>query len=254
MPVIRFAVVAAALVGCCATAAHAAPAHLLRDINTEGMRVSSSPTLPVVRGGLAFFEANDGRGSALWRSDGTFDGTTRLAALDEPIEYGALVDGMVFITLNPRRFPPVRRVWRTDGTADGTGPVTDQPPFDPHLATEWRGATYYFDRDEHGSEGFWRSGVDGQPRTLLIEGDDLYTQPVAAGEHLYFYSYSAQLGSELWRTDGTPDGTEIVRDIFPGASGSEPGYGAEYWRALGHLVECLLSSERQCTQRCEYDR
>jgi len=57
-------------------------------------------------------------------------------------------------------------------------------------------------------------------------------------------------GSELWKTDGTTDGTAIVRDIRPGSLGSYPGdlapagefvyfsandgvHGIEPWRSDG---------------------
>ena len=37
---------------------------------------------------------------------------------------------------------------------------------------------------------------------------------------LYFGASDGTLGKELWRSDGTEGGTELVKDINPGASGS----------------------------------
>lgn len=40
---------------------------------------------------------------------------------------------------------------------------------------------------------------------------------------LYFQGYTILGGKELWATDGTDAGTVLVKDIYPGASSSEPG-------------------------------
>ena len=46
--------------------------------------------------------------------------------------------------------------------------------------------------------------------------------PVAAGDHVYFAARSADEGLELWRTDGTAEGTVLVKDIRPGPRASKP--------------------------------
>ncbi len=44
----------------------------------------------------------------------------------------------------------------------------------------------------------------------------------ATGDVFYFTAYDDPHGSELYRSDGTTAGTEMVADIFPGGGGSEP--------------------------------
>ncbi len=73
---------------------------------------------------------------------------------------------------------------------------------------------------------------------------------VRFGDHLYFRGWDGVHGAELWRTDGTPEGTELVADICPGACSSvptelrallgamyfqaiDPEFGAELWRSDG---------------------
>ncbi|MBL8814746.1 MAG: hypothetical protein JNL58_01860 [Planctomyces sp.] len=70
------------------------------------------------------------------------------------------------------------------------------------------------------------------------------------GDITYFVATSNGAGRELWRTDGTPEGTKIVRDIARGEASSSPGwltsfngslyfsatsteYGNELWKSDG---------------------
>ncbi len=39
----------------------------------------------------------------------------------------------------------------------------------------------------------------------------------------YFAASDNEYGMELWATDGTNEGTRLVKDIFPGRDGSHPG-------------------------------
>ena len=86
-----------------------------------------------------------------------------------------------------------RELWRTDGTAAGTTLVKDIDP-----------------------------GPTG--------GDDVlvsYQPTIAAvGDHLYFTAQHAASGVELWRTDGTEAGTELVRDLHPTESSYPHGLSA----------------------------
>src|SRR5688500_4621540 len=44
----------------------------------------------------------------------------------------------------------------------------------------------------------------------------------AAGDAVYFSANDADHGFELWTSDGTPEGTVLVKDIIPGQQGAEP--------------------------------
>jgi ELWxxDGT repeat protein len=45
---------------------------------------------------------------------------------------------------------------------------------------------------------------------------------VRLGDSAYFVAYSPDSGGELWKTDGTRAGTQVVSDLVPGAKGSIP--------------------------------
>lgn len=76
------------------------------------------------------------------------------------------------------------------------------------------------------------------------------------GNHVYFRA-AGPLGIELYRTDGTPNGVELVKDIFAGEQGSEPSaftvfknnlyfrasdskYGHELWKSDGTEAGTVL--------------
>jgi ELWxxDGT repeat protein len=78
-----------------------------------------------------------------------------------------------------------RELWRTDGTASGTVRVSDVAP---------------------GPDG----GVPSSDRP------DLWV----VGQTVFFVGDERSLGWELWRSDGTPEGTAMVKDIAPGRDSS----------------------------------
>ena len=45
-----------------------------------------------------------------------------------------------------------------------------------------------------------------------------------SGGTVFFVAEDLAHGFELWKTDGTPEGTVLVKDIFPGSTGSSPFY------------------------------
>lgn len=49
-----------------------------------------------------------------------------------------------------------------------------------------------------------------------------YPQGFTAFQDAVFFSAADDHGRELWKTDGTADGTELVKDIVPGSVGSAP--------------------------------
>jgi ELWxxDGT repeat protein len=55
------------------------------------------------------------------------------------------------------------------------------------------------------------SGGDSNPRSFA-----------AVGGTVFFVAHDDALGTELWRTDGTPSGTTLVADICPGLDDSSP--------------------------------
>ena len=57
-----------------------------------------------------------------------------------------------------------------------------------------------------------RAGTSSSNPSALTVSDDM----------LYFTANDGSTSNELWKTDGTEEGTELVKDIHPGSSSSSP--------------------------------
>jgi len=202
-----------------------------------------------VNGTLYFIASDDTHGEELWRSDGTEDGTVMVKDINEVPDpsSGAFlreltnVDGTLYFIADDGTHGEA--LWRSNGTEDGTVMVKDiNPGLDSgfHYLRELSdvGGSLLFSADDgtHGEE-LWRS--DGTEDGTVMVKDINQTPDPSAGSHpewrsppvitrrlyrlpLYFRADDGIHGIELWKTDGTPGGTELVEDINPGAPSSGP--------------------------------
>lgn len=127
-------------------------------------------------------DMSDGRGLALWRTDGSEDGTRLVADLKSypcSAEFRAMVamgDRLLLVARSPESDD---ELWISDGTESGTSMVKDIFP---------------------GQAG-------SRPGSLAV-----------AGGVLFFAAYDGLHGRELWRSDGSEEGTVLVRDVLDGAT------------------------------------
>jgi ELWxxDGT repeat protein len=144
----------------------------------------SNPREPVLLNGFLYFLG----GNALWRTDGTPDGTAVVADIGANGDAQLIAGGDRLAVLTSGFLGPRAVLWFSDGTASGTVRVREFAPVsDPAL-------TY-----------------DSSPRPLGFAGPTLL---FAAGDDAH--------GIELWSSDGTATGTRVLADIRPGPSASYP--------------------------------
>ena len=175
-------------------------------------------------GGTLYFNADDGvRGFELWATDGTAEGTTLVKDINPTTgsspNYMTPLDGTLYF----RAYTGSEgyELWSTDGTAQGTtlhdlvpGAGSSYPIF----LTTWNGKLYFSAQHvTDGQEVWWADSEGAQILTDINVGGSSYPDFfVPYKERLYFNALTTTYGNELWSTDGTPAGTAIEEDIWPG--------------------------------------
>ncbi|MBZ0111144.1 MAG: hypothetical protein K8J08_01655, partial [Thermoanaerobaculia bacterium] len=193
-------------------------------------------------GGRLYFFGDDGAfGAELWTSQGTAATTQRLLDLragPKGSSCGQLLElaGNVFFVADDGQHGC--ELWATDGTAGGTVRLTDAVAGPSDGLSTW-------DRDLFPLDNlllFWSGDVlwrsDGTPigtqpiTTIPVNNFATYINPSrgpkAFDGRLYFSGWDVVHGWELWATDGTAPGTELVADLRPGVEGSYPEIFVEH--------------------------
>jgi ELWxxDGT repeat protein len=191
-----------------------------------------------VLGGGIYFAALRESTPQLFRSDGTAAGTHPILDLGCPcpedlVRYTVL-NGIVYFEI----LSGFSGVFRTDGTAAGTVETYPPPPGPsnpPYVEAEFpfafAGSILFLGRsnsaDDDGRFVVWRGLDGGDARRLTIAGlpfTSSYEDPefTLVGGTLFFRAWDPEHGTELWKTDGTPQGTALVRDTVPGPDSSDP--------------------------------
>ncbi len=218
---------------------------LVRDINpTPG--AGSLPlaqftiTGPSTVGPLVFFSADDGVNNlAPWRSDLTEAGTFSLRTVPAPVPLSSYPTG--FMSRNGKLLftatdaSDVASFWESDGTEAGT--VALDVPNMPMGGVVALGDKLIYPSeffttpfDDTGLELFVSDGTAAGSMMLkdIYPGIDYYymagsSNPgplVVSNGKVFFgaadYTPKTGTGRELYTTDGTPDGTQLVTDLEPG--------------------------------------
>lgn len=214
------------------------PFNLLKDIN-PGSNGSSYFNFTNVNGVL-FFRPDDGiHGDELWKTNGTTAGTTMIKDIN-PGTQGSdpglftNVNGTLYFTANDGTHGI--ELWKSDGTAAGTVMIKDINPglsnSNPTSLYSINGLLYFNATDGINGKELWKSDgtaagtvmiKDIFPGTTVIFGsaNPNSSNPqnfIAVNSTLYFSASDNYDKSEIWKTDGTPAGTMLVKDIYPGIS------------------------------------
>ena len=231
---------------------------LVKDINpgnySDGYPKSSYPDDLTEFNGKLYFGADDGiNGGELWKTDGTASGTQlavdiNLANRDSsnPRYFTEFKDKLYFSANDGTNG---RKLWKTDGTASGTQLVVDinsanKNIFDPGYFTESNGKLYFRASDEINGGELWKTDGTASGTQLVADinpgsynGSPRNSNPSYLTEFkdkLYFRANDGINGDELWISDGTAAGTQLVADINPDndnfgyPESSSPSYLTEF--------------------------
>lgn len=210
---------------------------LVKDINpgpADG--VAEDPELVLI-GGTLFFPADDGvNGLELWKSDGTEAGTVMVRDIYTPAGFGSAPHMLVgldgFLIFRASSGQSSTELWRSDGSAAGTSLVVNLQeigPFGvavgPREPLVSNGILLFL--TWHGSSGFslWRTdgtragtivlkalsgAFEPAPELLEVGGTIFFTY-----QRRYPMSEAYVPQGTLWSTDGTVEGTVLVKAFAP---------------------------------------
>ena len=198
------------------------------------------------KGYLAYFCADDGvHGEELWATDGTPDGTYMVKDIYEGFSTSNILwltrfnDKVIFSATGDSQ--DGQEIWISDGTADGTymvANVNEWGDSEPRGLCQLNENQFVFfakddDASTVGTNGQWWLYVsDGtaEGTTLVKEVNSMFPgrEPidnrtgdvVRVGRKVFFIADVANVnddevtyGDEVWVTDGTPEGTKMIKDI-----------------------------------------
>jgi ELWxxDGT repeat protein len=247
---------------------------LVKDISPPygGFTGQGSPQNLTDVNGTLFFTAEMGSGinsRDLWKSDGTEAGTVLVKVIgainDNPPDNLVNVNGTLFFTADDDIHGT--ELWKSDGTNAGTVMVKDinggTSGSSANYLTNLNGVLFFSAYDHLGAgRELWKS--DGtEAGTVLVEditpglGSDSRIDPnnlTNVNGKLFFrveVAYADGGGYDLWQSDGTAEGTALVKKTYsytsevdhprfiPNVNGKvffsmyEAGQGRELWESNG---------------------
>ncbi len=149
---------------------------------------SSNPNNLISHGENIFFTANDGQnGVELWYSDSTVSGTQMIKNINpngssNPRTF-VLFNDVLYFTADDGQHG--RELWKSDGSESGTFMIKDIHPGE--------------------NSSFWWTPEPAYGQHIIIHN-----------ELIHFVAESPTHGTEIWYTDGTEQGTDILVDLIPG--------------------------------------
>ncbi|QDU65138.1 hypothetical protein [Engelhardtia mirabilis] len=208
-------------------------------VNTQtsagGQQVTFTPGVEV-GGKLAYGGVFPGAGTELCTTDGA---TVDLLADVVPGSAPSSPDGL---TLSGGKLffvtgadPSGQQLWSSAPDGSGAAQVSSLATGEfgegfgdlPRLWPTATGVVFVYADFLKGEEVFTSDGLStdvllniGADEIEAVSSDPRFLTRL--GGHVYFAARDAVAGDELWRTDGTTEGTELVVEVNPGAGGSTP--------------------------------
>jgi ELWxxDGT repeat protein len=224
--------------------------------------------------GTLFFRASAPTGeSELWKSDGTEAGTVIVKDINPsqgsyggsyPLEL-VNVNGVLFF-LATHNSMESKQLWKSDGTESGTVMVKYVQYSEPRDLFEMNGILYFTSQTNSGGRDLWKT--DGTEAGTVMVKDICNKTDRQWNEYSFFTNVNGMLyfipvkdrnnplGAELWKSDGTEQGTVFVANIRVGESNypefvtalngvlyfraKDDIHGEELWRSDGTLAGTIM--------------
>lgn len=206
----------------------------VKDINPGSTPTFIPDNLVELNSKLLFIADGPNLGPQLWISDGSDVGTRilkQIGAVSCLCSNLTKIRDKVFFTANDGTD---QALWVTDGTEAGTVKVNAVRPNSDNVVVDLRPTSFTASANHlyfMSNNSFWRSDGTDKGTVQIKDRFSLIGGNVGSGKGIgntvYFSAVGSEaqtttLGQELWRTDGTAEGTELVANIAPGFDGSFP--------------------------------
>lgn len=213
--------------------------------------------------GTHFFSADTpSSGRELWTTDGTPAGTQQFTDLyagdgwGDPRYLTELPNGDILFA--GRSAATGWELWKTDGTSAGVELVVDlwPGPEDSGVSymTYHNGEAYFFAQAPGISRSLWKSDGTAAGTVLVsqleVGGTPIFTNGtenlVSTPSGLLFTTAGGGFSTyvwRLWRTDGTPGGTEVLHTEMPGSSYTPGGFTEWQGQVYFYANDDLLGEE-----------
>ncbi|OAZ03895.1 ELWxxDGT repeat protein [Flavobacterium succinicans] len=184
--------------------------------------------------GTFFTGQNERNGNELWITNGTPNGTSLFTDLNysnssNPARFTD-VNGTLIIRAGDKGYG--NQLYKSDGTIKGTTLLKDISPYnnciDDISEIKVMNGTMYFSavNSANGYE-LWKSDgtISGTKMVKDIfpgSGSSMYNEGIKQNftiiNNILYFSARDSHGTELWRSDGTEEGTYLIKDIFSAGS------------------------------------
>jgi ELWxxDGT repeat protein len=213
--------------------------NLVKDINAGSIGSLPDGFMSLGNGKAVFSARSLGNDAELWITDGTAQGTSLVKDIlsgsngSFPSNFTFLGNGKALFTANDG--VTGNELWITDGTAQGTTLFKDivlpgaNSYYSSNFTSLGNGKTLFSANDGSGAKLWITDGtvqgthvvIDISSASILM-GYAPYNITSLGNSKALFTADDGINGRELWITDGTAQGTGLVKDIQAGANGSIP--------------------------------
>lgn len=156
--------------------------------------------------------------TGLWISDGSEEGTYLIDAQNSNNTIQALkvIDGVLYYVY--------KQILMSYSPQAGTKEVTRDFTLVDSL-TELNGTLYFRGRTENGYGLYQYSNDLVSLVKLTSDANDSYIESLSVlNDTIIFIGTDQTHGTEVWISDGTENGTQILTDIFPSTASSQPSF------------------------------
>jgi ELWxxDGT repeat protein len=195
------------------------------------------PSMIALNGKAIFFARNETAAVELWSSDGTTQGTFKIASSQDRSNNLQLVELNGYVYFPFYSADTGYELWRTNGLPEGTTLVADLVPGPsssrPQGLSSAGNKIYFITQDQ--TSKLWVSDGSSTGTKILKESSRSPRNDILVKEfnsRAIFSWFDETHGFELWTSDGTENGTVLLKDINTGSLSSEPKNFVEFQQRL----------------------